>query len=318
MTKPFNAMTKPFNAMTKQADFDQLFKLAWKAQTESRFAMAISIYRQILARGENASAWLGIGQCHLENDERADALSAFRKAATLAPKSEAIKYMIAMLDGKITPSRAPDDYVLWVFDGHAETFDDHLASLSYCGPQMIAKLVSGVWENKASRRILDIGCGTGLNANFFRPFANYMEGVDISPRMLKKAAKRGYDNLYRAEAHDFLNKAPKNYYDVLLSTDVFIYIGHLERFFLLSRQCLRGNGEILCTIELGADEAPPVQLMPTGRFRQTDRYFRQCAEMNGFRVENWLDHPLRIEKGFPEPGRAYRLVYSDQSGLVKL
>lgn len=294
--------------MSTSADFNSLFRRAWMAQTSGEIDEALAIYRKILGAGDNASAWLGMGQCHLARKDRGAALQAFRKALELMPQSGAIRHMVDMLDGSHVPDRAPDDYVLWVFDGHAETFDAHLAALNYQGPQMIAGLVAGIWPDAATRTILDLGCGTGLNAPLFRGYSSRLDGVDLAPQMLQQAVRRGgYDNLYKAEIHAFLDRPPIRY-DAILSTDVFIYIGRLEKVFSKSRQCLNPGGELLCTIELGADDSPPVALMPSGRFRQSDAYIRATASATGFRVLATQDGPLRHEDGNIEPGRAYRLV----------
>jgi predicted TPR repeat methyltransferase len=285
----------------------RLFEFAWQAQVEGQFDRAAEIYGKALTLQETAPAWLGLGQCHLERKDSAAALHAFRRAQALMPQSGAIRHMVDMLDGSRVPDRAPDDYVIWVFDGHADSFDAHLAALNYRGPQMIAGLVDGIWKRDGSRAILDLGCGTGLNAPLFRPYASRLDGVDLAPRMLQQSARRGgYDHLYKAEAHAFLRRPPCRY-DVVLATDVFIYIGRLEEIFSLSKQYLNENGELLCTIELAFGDQP-VELRPSGRFRQTDAYIRTLAEAAGFAVANTHDEPLRIENGTPEPGRAYRLV----------
>lgn len=286
------------------AAIDDLMRRAWNDQAAGNIDAAIALYRQILADREVPPAWLGLGQCHLERKDTAAALTAFRRAGALMPQSGAVGHLIAMLEGGAPPDRAPDDYVLWVFDGHADNFDAHLAALQYRGPQMIADLAGAVWSRAPSRSILDLGCGTGLNAPLFRPYATRLDGLDLAPRMLRQASRRGYDHLYKAEIHTFLRRPPVRY-DVLLSTDVFIYIGKLEEIFSLSKQNLSEDGEILCTIELGAPGDPPIQLMPSGRFRQTDAYIRGCAAAADFEVSAFADETLRIENGQPEPGRAY-------------
>lgn len=293
------------------AETETLFRRAWQAQTAGRIEAAVAVYQQILAGTGDASpqAWLGIGQCELERRQPQAALAAFRRASALLPDSGAIRHLVAMLEGGEAPARAPDDYVLWVFDGHAESFDSHLAALGYRGPQMIADLAAAAWRPEAAptRAILDLGCGTGQNAPLFRPHALRLDGVDLAPRMLQQSARRGgYDHLYKAEAHAFLRQPPVRY-DVILSTDVFIYIGRLDDIFMFSKQCLNPGGEILCTVELH-DGAEPVQLMPTGRFRQSDAHVRAASAAAGFAVADSRDGTLRVEQGRAEPGRAYRLI----------
>lgn len=284
-----------------------LLQQAWQAQLAGQLDRAAEIYRKALGIEDSAPAWLGLGQCHLERKDPQAALAAFRRAHALLPQSGAIRHMIDMLDGGRVPDRAPDDYVIWVFDGHAERFDAHLAALNYRGPQMVASLVEGVWDRDGSRAILDLGCGTGLNAPLFRPYAKRLDGVDLAPRMLQQSARRGgYDHLYKAEAHAFLRRPPCRY-DAVIATDVFIYIGQLEDIFSISEQYLSEKGELLFTIEL-ADGAQPVELRPSGRFRQTDAYIRALAAGTGFVVEATHDEALRIENGTAEAGRAYRVV----------
>lgn len=287
-------------------EIDALLQAAWTMQSSGRPDEAIPLYRQILARMDHVSAWLGLGQCQLDLKQPDAALAALRRAAALRPDSGAIRHMIDMLAGERVPDRAPDDYVLWVFDGHADSFDAHLTALGYRGPQMIARLAERAWPREATRTMLDLGCGTGLNAPVFRPYARLLDGVDLAPRMLNQASRRGYDRLFKAEAHAFLRQPPQRY-DVILSTDVFIYIGRLDEFFMLSNQSLVEGGTILCTIELGTGDQD-VQLMPTGRFRQTDAYIHAAAERAGFAIADWLDDTLRVEQGQAEPGRAYRIV----------
>jgi predicted TPR repeat methyltransferase len=284
-----------------------LLQQAWQAQLAGQLDQAAEIYRKTLSIEDSAPAWLGLGQCHLERKDPQAALAAFRRAHALLPQSGAIRHMIDMLEGERVPDRAPDDYVVWVFDGHAESFDAHLAALNYRGPQMVASLVEGVWARDGSRAILDLGCGTGLNAPLFRPYAKRLDGVDLAPRMLQQSARRGgYDHLYKAEAHAFLRRPPCRY-DAVVATDVFIYIGQLEEIFSISEQYLNENGELLFTIEL-ANGAQPVELRPSGRFRQTDAYIRALAASTGFVVAATHDEALRIENGTAEAGRAYRVV----------
>lgn len=300
---------------SKTQSAQNLLQQAWQAQSAGQLDQAAEIYQKALDIEDSAPGWLGLGQCHLERKDPQAALAAFRRALALLPQSGAIRHMVDMLEGSRVPDRAPDDYVVWVFDGHAERFEAHLAALNYRGPQMIAGLIEGVWQRDGSRAVLDLGCGTGLNAPLFKPYAKRLDGVDLAPRMLQQAARRGgYDHLYKAEAHAFLRRPPCRY-DAVLATDVFIYIGQLDEILSLSEQYLNPNGELLFTIEL-ATGTQPVELRPSGRFRQTDAYIRTLAERTGFAVAATHDEALRIENGVPEAGRAYRLVRQPSAVLT--
>ena len=54
-------------------------------------------------------------------------------------------------------------------------------------------------------KVLDLGCGTGLVGQAFKMDKNSFIGVDISQKMLDKAALKGvYANLIKADIVDFL------------------------------------------------------------------------------------------------------------------
>lgn len=287
---------------------------AWRLQTAGQAEAAMALYRAVLEEtgGSHAGAQLGLGQCHMERGEAEQALHHLRLARDLAPQSGAISHLVDSLSGTTT-ERAPDDYLRWVFEGHAASFDRHLAALKYRGPWMIQALAKRAWQPDGSRAILDLGCGTGLNGPLFRPYARGLDGIDLAPAMLEQASRRqfnggpAYDRLAAVEIHAFLEQVPARVYDAMLSTDVFIYIGRLERFFAQAARVLSPGGEILATIERGSPEEP-VRLMPTGRYRQSDAYIAGLATDYGFAIADTLEAPLRVEQGREEPGRAYRLV----------
>ncbi len=299
---------------------------AWQHQMAGEIDAAMALYQAVLtaSAGQHAGAQFGLGQCHLERREIAQALRYLRAALDLAPQSGAIRHLVDALSGNTT-ERAPDDYLRWLFDGHAESFDRHLAALKYRGPWMIRSLAERGWQPEGRHALLDLGCGTGLNGPLFRPYASRIDGIDLAPRMVELAGRRqvngrpAYDRLAVMEIHAFLDQVPDRVYDAILSTDVFIYIGQLERFFARAARVLKPGGEILATIERGA-AATPVQLMPSGRYRHSDHYVEGLAASHGFLLADSLEAPLRIEQGVAEPGRAYRLVLASgpggQSGLI--
>ena len=59
--------------------------------------------------------------------------------------------------------------------------------------------------------VLDLGCGTGFAALPFRPFSDWMVGVDLSTAMLAQARAKGvYDRLIENEMLAFRQRGENN------------------------------------------------------------------------------------------------------------
>src|SRR5690606_36269113 len=117
---------------------------------------------------------------------------------------------------------APPEYVRALFDQYAYNYDQHVKqSLQYKVPELLRHALSEVISNTASSLdILDLGCGTGLCAPFFRDAAKYLVGVDISGNMLQIAASQnGYDKLAEDDIRHYLQTTKKQF-DLILAADV--------------------------------------------------------------------------------------------------
>ncbi|WP_163597484.1 class I SAM-dependent DNA methyltransferase, partial [Klebsiella pneumoniae] len=64
--------------------------------------------------------------------------------------------------------------------------------LDYRAPELVAEAVAASQEaGTTGLAILDAGCGTGLCGPSLRPFADRLIGIDLSRKMLERAAARG-------------------------------------------------------------------------------------------------------------------------------
>lgn len=81
------------------------------------------------------------------------------------------------------------------YDAWAEGYDEEIAENGYATPRRCAEALAAAGA-AADDAILDIGCGTGLAGLALREagFA-VVDGVDLSPEMLRRAEARG---VYRA------------------------------------------------------------------------------------------------------------------------
>lgn len=202
-----------------------------------------------------------------------------------------------------------------VFDNYAETFDSHLIEeLKYSVPEKLVDFIRQVGaaniDNKP--RVLDLGCGTGLVGKAVREHAGYLVGVDISGKMLDKARSINiYDALVRADLLDMMSKEASANYDLIVSADVFIYIGDIQSIANQARRLLSSQGLFAFSVEsLFQEESDSSQarneqtyrLEKTGRYSHSKEYITQVASTSGFEVVGIHSSPVRFEKNVPVDG----------------
>ncbi len=245
----------------------------------------------------------------------AAALNAYREVLALEPDNALARHMVAALAGERSMA-APEAYVRQVFDTYAGHFDTHLGNtLGYRVPETLRDVVlNPVSTLDSGNRVgfghaLDLGCGTGLVAEAFRDDVIHFEGVDLSPRMLAEARRKGlYETLVEGELVAYLqlsiNRDPA--YDAVLAADSYIYLGDLAPVFAGVAGCLAPDGVFAFSIEIA--ETGTFELRPTGRFAQSEAYVRGLAESHGFTVKAFVPTTIRIENDRPVTGAIFVLI----------
>jgi predicted TPR repeat methyltransferase len=196
--------------------------------------------------------------------------------------------------------RAPDELVRRLFDRMAASFDASLARLEYRAPSLVTGRVrAALGEPQGALDVLDAGCGTGLCAPMLRPYARRLVGVDLSARMLDRAAARAaYDALIEAELTDFMQRHPDTF-DLVVSADTLVYFGALEAVAAAAAAALRPNAHLVFTVERSDEaEAPDGhRLHPHGRYSHTETYLRRVLGDAGL-IDLVIDEvQLRKEAG---------------------
>ena len=196
----------------------------------------------------------------------------------------------------IVPRKIVED----IFDDHANYFDSHLVNeLEYLVPSRLFDLILRHAEKDALEDALDLGCGTGLMGVQLRPIVKTLVGVDLSRKMLEKAKGRAiYDELACKDIVEF-TKSDTRSYDLVTSTDVFIYVGDLSAVFDWVNRRLNVSGYFAFSVE-AADEGNFV-LTESGRYKHTKEYLEQLGRDNGFKIHAIEDCILRKEyqRGMP-------------------
>jgi len=267
---------------------DTLYDLKRYGEALVAFDLAIAL------KSDLSNAWLGRGDVLRVTERVPDAIAAYRRALALGGNVELINYYLASLGAAPSPGLSPPRYIVGLFDMYADTFDrDLIGNLNYQSPRLLAQIIARTVPSDGRLDILDIGCGTGLMGEDLRAFKRTLTGVDLSPNMLGKARQRGiYDRLIESDIVAFLKTQP-DLFDLIVSTDVFVYMGDLAEVFAGVRRALRSDGLFCFSVE-AAQEGDFV-LRPTLRYAHSIAYLTKLAGQNSLVVATTEPHAVRRE-----------------------
>lgn len=203
-----------------------------------------------------------------------------------------------------TPPRAPDAYVETLFDQHAESFEDILVEqLGYTVPMMVRQHLQSL-DLGPFKRMLDLGCGTGLTGGALRDMAEDITGLDISENMVQIAHEKDlYETLYVGEVEDFLEDNDDEPFDLITATDVLPYLGALEPiFFGAAENMVKGGIFVFSSETLPASDGRPYIVGPHQRFVHTESYILDRLKETGFELIEISEINVRMQDGEPSPG----------------
>jgi len=233
-----------------------VYRDAAKADAEDDATVARTAFSMLSAYGHRDAA-IRLGRARLPHSD-ADPIQRYLFDAVAGEKFD----------------RAPRDYVVAFFDRFAETFDKQLVEvLGYDVPEKLARLVAA--HGRELPRAVDLGCGTGLAARHLRPGRSRLVGVDLSPRMLAKAARRcAYDELVEADMIAFLEQTSESF-DLVFVADALIYLGGLDAFLRAAGRVMPAGAVLVFNVE--ATDTAPYALLPSGRFAHELSALRNTA-----------------------------------------
>ena len=249
-------------------------------------------YRQAIAlKPDYAEAQIYLGHTLRRLGKLDEAKASYQQAIALKPKDSSTEHFLAALSSSTTAS-APLDYVEGLFDSYASKFEHHLVgNLGYQTPKVIANLILRHSNSNLLGSISDLGCGTGLLGEEIKEFCGYLEGVDISRKMLAEAEKKGvYDELIKQDIVTYLSNANLQF-DYFIATDVFVYVGDLANVFhLIKSRNGRGGKFVFSTENYDGDD---FFLEQSGRYSHSKTYIEDLSKKYGYVVRHFETRTLR-------------------------
>lgn len=280
---------------------DRRYLWADASRKEGDLEAACELFEQATeAAPEWAAAWFALGETRQLAGDRTAAAAAFQRCLACDPADAfGASLRLGALAGKDTAM--PAAYVAGLFDEYATRFDSHLTgTLDYRGPALLLEAIDACGF-ATFERVLDLGCGTGLMAAALAGRFRICDGVDLSPGMLREAAKRHvYRGLVEDDVVGFLLTVEPAAYDLIIAADVLVYLGDLAPLFKAAHAALASNGLVAFTVQ--SQPGAGFSLGADMRFAHARQYIDDTARSAGFEVVSIGEASTRLDAGRPVPG----------------
>ncbi len=146
----------------------------------------------------------------------------------------------------------------------------------------------------APMRILDVGCGTGLNASFLSKSGHTVTGVDISGVAVEQFRKNGFEG-FVCDIETQSLPAPDGSYDLIYASEVIEHCADTSSFLRELFRLLKPGGTLLISTPnsafwpfriFGAFGRTPTEYQHPGHVRFfSKRSFTKSIASAGFTVE---------------------------------
>lgn len=278
-------------------DGTQLSQLAASLRDEGKTRAAYLCQRRATELlPDVAENWRDLGELAHIVGNRVAARDAYQKYVEFEPNDAEVRHLLVALGDEAVPERVPDECIQHLYERFSSCYESNMCDeLGYEGPQRLYEVVEPHWGSRKAHSILDLGCGTGLAGEVFRPRASRLVGVDLSKDMLAKAeARQIYDALHADELTAWLAQA-KESFDVIVACDTFIYFGDLHRVVALASRRLNPGGMLAFSVEQASEN--PFRLTDSGRYEHHFDHLREVAAANEMCISQHDTAFLRTEYG---------------------
>src|SRR5262245_46507452 len=300
-------MTSPIFFSSGDVIADRRFEWARDRQLKGDLTGAADLMMQAIELvPAYAPAWFALGELREMLGDRSGAIAAFEQARNADPDDRHGAALRLQRLGGGSPRARTGGYLRALFDGYAPEFDRALTSgLNYRAPELLFRAVETAHATTRIRfgSVLDLGCGTGLAGLQFRPFSDWMVGVDLSRGMLAQARAKGlYDRLVESDILDFLARETETgaRYHLVIAVDVFMYFDDLAPLLAAVAQVSASGGHVAFSVE--TQEGDGISLQETLRYAHGKEHVDTYLASAGLKPISIDCASTRTEKGFPVPG----------------
>ena len=252
-----------------------------------------------------AEAYLNAGRIFKELGQITNAVKYFEQALKINPEDHlGVNLELASLGKKNIPNKTPQIYMQDFYRIKSKIWNNFKTN-RYQGEKLIEDVFKQSHKINEKSDILDLGCGTGSLASFFRPYANILNGVDLSVDMLKAAKKTNiYDSLYNKELEEYLAEA-SIHYDTIVSSAVMIHFFDLKNTFSLIRDSLKKKGKFIFSVFEAKEKDR--ELNSFLLYSHSDNYITTLAERLKFKINYRQKGVHEYHKGNPINAIIYEL-----------
>jgi predicted TPR repeat methyltransferase len=282
---------------------DRRYDIARGYAADGDFAAAADLFAQAVELAPGfASAWFALGEVREALGDREGARLAFERAQAADPQDRhGAALHLARLGAADPATRALHGYVRTLFDQYAARFDRALEDLKYSAPAMLRDAVAA--HGNRFGTMLDLGCGTGLAGAAFRPHVDWLVGVDLSPKMVEEARKKGlYDRLVVGDIAQHLaeQRAANATFHLVIAADVFAYMADLHEVCRALVGVLAPGALFGFTVETHDGEGAIVG--PKMRYAHSPGFVRSAIADAGLTLLESTPASSRTENRIPVPG----------------
>jgi predicted TPR repeat methyltransferase len=288
---------------------DRRYEIARDLEARGDLAAAVDVLMQTVERAPDfASAWFALAVLREKTGNRDDAIQAFRAARDADPDDRlGAALHLARLGTTDASVAMASAYVRALFDQYAPRFDQSLARLDYRGPALLLAAVEAACRAEQRKMrfgsLLDLGCGTGLAGVAFRPFVDWLVGVDLSEAMVAEARGKGaYDRLHVADVTDFLagEAEGRAQFHLITAADVLPYLADITPLAKAAARVLSPGGLFAFTAETHAGDN--AMLGDKLRYAHGAAHIRAGIADAGLTLLSLDECSTRSEAGAPVPG----------------